>query len=298
MTEELPGFAFWTEQIDRAWKVREDPDQLAALWTSPQSRVTVVDSGRVATSAGRPQWWKSADAPEGRRIFLGITEDEGEQTAWWSVITELGAADATAVESTPIRELLAVLSVREGSLLAQAAGISNWHRTHPHCARCGALTEITAGGHIRQCPSCSAQHFPRTDPAVIMLITDDQDRALLGRGAGWEEGRFSTLAGFVEPGESLEDAVRREVKEETAVVVDTVRYGASQPWPFPSSLMLGFYGTARDQEITIDPSEIAEAYWFTRDEAREVLTPRLSGPTSGWSISAWLMHGWLEKLRP
>ncbi|SDS66808.1 NAD(+) diphosphatase [Microlunatus soli] len=295
MTVSHPEFAFWSEQIDRAAEVRSDPARLDALWKSPTSRVAVVDGSSVGAVDGAPRWLASDEAPEGERIFLGLTGEDPEQTAWWAVIVEQSAEE---LQPTPVRDLLPTLTALDGSLLAQAVGIANWHRTHPRCARCGAPTEIVAAGHVRQCPECSAQHFPRTDPAVIMLITDDQDRALLGRGAGWPEGRFSTLAGFVEPGEALEDAVRREVMEETSVAVDTVRYAASQPWPFPSSLMVGFYGTARDQEITIDPVEIAEAHWFTREEARQVLFPRLNGPVSGWSISSWLMSGWLESIRP
>lgn len=304
MTSSPAEFAFWSEQVDRAAELRADPARLDALWKEAGSRVAVVDGGKVATRDGGPYWLPTDQAPDGERIFLGLTRDPAspaDATAWWAVIP---AADSAAADALPdpelveVRDLLPVLTARDGSLLAQAAGIANWHRTHPRCARCGAPTEIVAAGHIRQCPECSAQHFPRTDPAVIMLITDEQDRALLGRGTGWPEGRFSTLAGFVEPGEALEDAVRREVLEETSVRVDSVQYAASQPWPFPSSLMVGFYGTARDQEITIDPAEIAEAYWFTREQAREVLFPRLNAPVGGWSISSWLMHGWLDRLRP
>lgn len=291
MTAFHPEFAFWSEQIDRAGEVRGDPIRLDALWKSPASRVIVVDGGRVATADGSPRWLPSDETPEGTRIFLGLTPATAEPIPCWAVIVDQPADE---LKPTPVRDLLPVLTALDGSLVAQAVGIANWHRTHPRCSRCGAVTDIVAAGHIRQCPECSAQHFPRTDPAVIMLITDDQDRALLGRGAGWPEGRFSTLAGFVEPGEALEAAVRREVMEETSVAVDTVRYGASQPWPFPSSLMVGFFGTARDQDITIDPVEIAEAYWFTRDEARAVLFPRLNSPVTGWSISSWLMNSWLQ----
>ena len=145
---------------------------------------------------------------------------------------------------------------------------------------------------MRRCPECGAQHFPRTDPAVIMLITDDADRALLGRRPDWPPNRYSTLAGFVEPGESLEDAVRRETMEETAVEVAEVRYAASQPWPFPSSLMLGFFGRARTTRITVDGTETAAARWFGRDEVpRMTASGELELPGS-LSISRWLIERW------
>jgi NAD+ diphosphatase len=147
-------------------------------------------------------------------------------------------------------------------------------------------------GHVRQCPSCGTHHFPRTDPAVIMLITDGEDRALLGRQSVWPPNRFSPLGGFVEPGESLPDAVRREVMEEVGVEVGEVTYAGSQPWPFPSSLMLGFFGTALTHDIRVDGNEIEEARWFTREEMTEMsakselLLPPLV------SISRWLVNEW------
>jgi NAD+ diphosphatase len=149
-----------------------------------------------------------------------------------------------------------------------AFGLENWHRTHKFCARCGQPSQAVAAGHVRKCTACATEHFPRTDPAVIMLVVDPRDRALLGRQPSWPEKRFSTLAGFVEPGESLRQAVAREVAEEVGTRVADVTYIDSQPWPFPSSLMLGFHATAVDDRIEVDGNEIAEARWFSREELR------------------------------
>ena len=163
--------------------------------------------------------------------------------------------------------------------MVHAVALENWQRLHRFCSRCGERTVIAAAGHIRRCPACGAEHYPRTDPAVIMLVTDDQDRALLGRQVHWPEGRFSTLAGFVEPGESIEQSVVREVAEEAGVTVGEVEYVASQPWPFPSSLMLGFMARATSSEIHVDGEEIHEARWFSREDLRGGLRVR-RGPAA------------------
>jgi NAD+ diphosphatase len=200
---------------------------------------------------------------------------------------------APGEEYATLREAGAFLDDREAGIAVHAIGLANWHATHPRCARCGAATEIADAGHLRRCPECEAQHFPRSDPAIIVLVLDDQDRALLGRGANWPPGRYSTLAGFVEPGESLEAAVRREVLEETGVVVgEQIRYAGSQPWPFPSSLMLGFYARADSTTIDVDGDEIADARWFARDALQQVIDAggvRLPGAVS---ISRRLIEGW------
>jgi NAD+ diphosphatase len=156
------------------------------------------------------------------------------------------------------------------------------------------VTDVVLAGHVRRCPACDADHYPRTDPAVIVLVTDDDDRALLGRQASWPAGRFSTLAGFVEPGESLEAAVLREVREESGVVVDTVEYVASQPWPFPASLMLGYFARAATQPAAADGVELAEAAWFTRDALRAALASGEVGLPPATSISRRLIDAWLE----
>src|SRR5690606_16065858 len=147
---------------------------------------------------------------------------------------------------------------------AQAVALANWHATHGYCARCGAATVATQAGYVRRCPEEGSEHYPRTDPVVIMLVVDENDRALLGRNSAWPPGRFSTLAGFVEPGETLEQAVVREVHEETHVRVHACRYVGSQPWPFPASLMLGYFARARGVEPMPDGGEITEARWYSR----------------------------------
>jgi NAD+ diphosphatase len=158
-----------------------------------------------------------------------------------------------------------LLDARDAGLAVHAISIANWHATHPRCPRCGAPTRTASAGHSRMCDVDGSEHYPRTDPAVIMAVVDGDDRLLLGRQSAWPEGRFSTLAGFVEPGESLEQAVRREVAEEVGLEIGDVAYLGSQPWPFPASLMLGFVAHARTTEVHRHDGEIAEARWFTRD---------------------------------
>jgi NAD+ diphosphatase len=165
-----------------------------------------------------------------------------------------------------LRDVGTLLDAGGTGLLTTAVALSNWHATHPRCARCGEPTGLTMSGWARRCPACGAEHYPRTDPAVIMAIVDDDDRILLGRQAVWPPKRYSTLAGFVEPGESLEAAVRREVLEEAGIVVGEVRYAGNQPWPFPSSLMLGFQGRASTTDVTVDGEELAHARWWSRAE--------------------------------
>ena len=249
----------------------------------------VLGGEHVATVDGPAlAWLSAAEAPEGEWLWLG--EQNGRRHA--AVVVE-GRVSAD-LQPVSIRVLAPQLDPDELSLAVHAVAIARWLASTPFCPRCGSRTEVQQAGHLRHCPECGASHFPRTDPAVIMLITDDQDRALLARNPAWPEGRFSTLAGFVEPGESLEDAVRREVFEEVGVTVGEVTYGASQPWPFPASLMLGFFGKATATAITVDQHEIAEAAWITRDELvayGEAGTLLL--PPSGVSISSWLIETWL-----
>ena len=185
-----------------------------------------------------------------------------------------------------------LLDVRDGGLMVHAVALANWHQAHGHCSRCGAVTEVTFAGHVRRCPVDGSEHFPRTDPAVIVLVTDEDDRCLLARNVLSPPGRFATVAGFVEPGESPEQAVVREVAEETGIVVTSSRYAGSQPWPFPSNLMLGFYARADGAEPRPDGEEIDEALWFSRDELTAALESGelLLSPSA--SISRRLIEGW------
>jgi NAD+ diphosphatase len=205
-------------------------------------------------------------------ILLGI-EDDG---------AALFAVDAARLDQPPdteaigLRDAGALLSQGDGGLIAQATGLVNWHRRHPRCSVCGEPTRMAEGGYLRVCPNCGAQHHPRTDPVVIMLVTDG-DRALLGRQARWPKGRYSALAGFVEPGESLEEAVAREVREEAGVEIAAAHYDSSQPWPFPSSLMLGFLAEYASGEPTMRDHELEHVRWFAREELEAIRDGRVDG---------------------
>jgi NAD+ diphosphatase len=191
-----------------------------------------------------------------------------------------------------LREVGALLGDTDTGLLTSAVALSYWHAGHPRCSRCGEPTDVVQAGWARVCPACTAEHYPRTDGAVIMLIADDEDRILLGRQTGWPERRYSCLAGFVEPGESLEAAVRREVAEETGVLVGKVTYLGSQPWPFPASLMVGFRGRALSTEVTVDGDELAEAGWWSRERfTRDVAGGDLRLPPAV-SIARRLIEDW------
>ncbi|MGC0249605.1 NAD(+) diphosphatase [Pseudactinotalea sp. Z1748] len=179
---------------------------------------------------------------------------------------------APGARRSHLREVGWQLPAREAGLATEAVALANWHSTHRYCPRCGGPTEVGEAGWVRRCSVDGSQHFPRTDPAVIMAITDDEDRLLLAHGAAWPPTRFSVPAGFVEPGESLEAAVRREVGEETGVLVGEVTYQASQPWPFPASLMVGMSGRARTTEVTPDGVEVTEAMFLTRAELARAVT--------------------------
>jgi NAD+ diphosphatase len=183
------------------------------------------------------------------------------------------------------------LSATDAGLLVQAQSLSEWHRAHRFCPRCGGRLVVSGGGYVLHCDSCGREHFPRTDPAVIMLVVDG-DRALLGRQSAWPEGRYSTLAGFVDPGESLEDAVAREVMEEAGIEVTDVTYFGNQPWPFPSSLMVGFFARAVSKDIDVDDDELEAARWFTRDQMRAEAEAGTLVLPGGISISRSLIEAW------
>ncbi|WP_425071256.1 NAD(+) diphosphatase [Sagittula sp. S175] len=193
-----------------------------------------------------------------------------------------------------LRRIMTQLSARDAELAATAKAIHGWHDTHGFCARCGSVSEVSQSGWQRNCVTCNAPHFPRTDPVVIMLITHG-NRCLLGRSPGWPEGMYSCLAGFVEPGETIEAAVRREVFEEAGIKVGPVRYLASQPWAFPSSLMLGCHGEALTDDITIDPNELEDARWLSREEVADAaaglrtdILPARKGAIAHFLLNAWL----------
>ncbi len=229
-------------------------------------------------------------------IFLGV-EDEASWFALAFPPTEAPPDLAAPATFASLRDFAMQIEQAQASRLVYARAMAIWHQNHPHCSRCGAPTQSTEAGHSRMCTRsvCGYRTFPRTDPAVIMLITHG-DKCLLGRKAEWRPGQFSTIAGFVEPGESIEHSVRREAAEETGIKVGALRYMASQPWPFPSSLMLGFRGEALSTEIRRDSDELEDCRWFTKDEVRAaesgpgtLLLPHRS------SISRWLIEGWRDE---
>lgn len=280
------NFAFDHAQHDRAAHLRKDDAWRHLDEGAPEIKVLVIGGEHVGTVGGAGlRWLTIDDAPEGEWIFLGT---RGEQH-YAAVMVDRVEPE---LEPASLRMIGPTVAPEEASLAVHAVGIARWHQTHHFCARCGAPTDVAQAGHVRICPVCGGHHFPRTDPAVIMLITDDQDRALMGRQPSWPEGRFSTLAGFVEPGETLGDAVRREVMEEVGIEVGDVTYAASQPWPFPSSLMLGFFGQALKTEIKVDQDEIAEARWFSREEVTELTASGELLLPPDVSISRWLLQQW------
>lgn len=272
--------------LDRAAERRTDAGWLAEAWADPASQVLVLDDKRRTLVDGDSLVLvPPAEAPQdGERYLLGI---DAAGVVYWAASGELPRR--LGVRPGGLRDVGALLADRDAGMFVQAVALANWHATHTHCPRCGAATEIEQAGYTRRCPADGSDHFPRTDPAVIMLVHDGGDRALLGHQPSWPPGFYSTLAGFVEPGESLEQAVAREVLEEVGVTVRDVRYEGSQPWPFPSSLMLGFTAVADVGELHLQDGEIEDARWVSRDEVRDG-TLRL--PTEV-SIARRLVDSWL-----
>ena len=291
---------------DRVAHRRADEKWLAAAWQRPTSRVLLISQSGdapVLPGSGRPalRYVPPAEAAvAGIRVLLG----EAAGVAYFAV---LAADDIAGPRWQGLRALATELADLDVGLLTTAVALQAWHQRHRHCPRCGAVTEVATAGWTRNCPVDSSEHFPRTDPAVIMLVHDGAGRCVLARGPQWPSGRMSVLAGFVEAGESAEAAVAREVREEVGIAVRDVRYVASQPHPFPASLMLGY--TARldgDPRLVIDADEIVEAAWFTRDEVRRTTDwgteheptcdaelPTLRGLPGAMSIARQLINAWL-----
>jgi NAD+ diphosphatase len=290
----LTGLALARGEVDRSAHLRADAAWLAAAWADPATRVLAVQRGqalcRVDDESAELIFSAPGAAPDGVRFLLGT--DSGE-VAYFGVDGPLAEPTDPAVRPAHLREVGPLLSDRDAGLLTHAVALANWHDTFTHCPRCGSPTEPVSSGHARKCPVDDSEHFPRVDPAIIVLVTDPDDRCLLARNAMWPEHRVSILAGFVEAGESAEQAVAREVQEETGIVVGTVRYLGSQPWPLPQSLMLGFRAEADGhQEIHVDADEIAEANWYSRDELTAAIaggTLRLPPPVS---IAHHIIESW------
>jgi NAD+ diphosphatase len=296
------GVTFSGMTLDRASALRRDPQWLARLLRERGTRAVAASSDGVLLDEGPatalPRFIMPGLEPDqADPILLGLEEGHA-----------LFALDLDALEPAirspllpgrrvaPLREAGAVLSQSEGGLAAYLVALLNWHRRHPHCSVCGALTAIGEGGLSRCCPACGAIHFPRTDPAVIVLVSDG-DRVLLGRHREWPPAQYSILAGFVSPGESLEEAVAREVLEEAGIEVRDPVFVTSQPWPFPSSLMLGFKADSDGGEPTARDGELEDVRWFTRDEVGSALAVETTGlrlPPSV-SISRLLVELWWSK---
>jgi NAD+ diphosphatase len=250
---------FAGEALDRAGTRRDDDAWLAARLADPTTRVVAASQAGVLSEDDRPKLLSVTDLPDGAEtVLLGVDGDGNSVFA-------ADVRDDYPGERRGLRDLAANMSQAEGGMIAHGVALLNWHRRHQFCANCGVRTKSAEAGHVRRCPNCGAEHHPRTDPVVIMLV-EDGDRAILGRQSHWPPGRYSALAGFVEPGESLEEAVAREVREESGVQVADVRYRSSQPWPFPTSLMLGFTAGWASGEPAVRDGELEDVRWFTREE--------------------------------
>ncbi len=283
----LDGLALSRSTVDRSAERRGEPGLLEELLADPRTEVLLLAGDRVLVEGGGEgadvalALLAPADVPAellrpGHAVLPLYLGQEGPAGHLALVLpspdADSPARAALAALATGgrrwagLRDVGALLDDTGAGLFTTALALGNWHAVHPRCARCGTPTGVVQAGWARSCPACGAEHYPRTDPAVIMAIVDDQGRLLLGRQAAWPPKRYSTLAGFVEPGESLEAAVRREVAEESGVVVGAVEYRGSQPWPFPSSLMLGFRGHAVGTRVEVDGVELAHARWWTKEE--------------------------------
>lgn len=275
--------------IDRNADRRTDDAWLAQRWADPNTCVVYVQPGRcwVDLTGGRAPTFATvspAEALSGERYLLGTDADGVTFFAVRPDSADAVASQLPAASELGLREVGLRLDDRDAGLMVHAVALANWHAAHGFCPRCGTATSVAAAGAERRCPDDGSSHFPRTDPAVIMTVVDASDRVLLGRQDAWPPGRFSTLAGFVEPGEDAERAVVREVFEEASLVVDDVEYVGSQPWPFPASLMLGFTAAVRGgDDAAADGVELAEVRWFDRasllaelEAGALTLSPRLS----------------------
>lgn len=297
--------------LDRAAELRGKADELRAQSDSLailfwRGKPMILNDALVRVALDHPVMADAAEA----LVFLGRENDSpvfaADLSAWMPENLDTETLDTfldpseqchPAAPNAVFAELRAImtrLSPRDAELAATAKAVMGWHQTHRFCARCGAESTIAMGGWQRDCAACGGHHFPRTDPVVIMLITHG-NAVLVGRSPGWPEGMYSLLAGFVEPGETIEAAVRREVFEEAGVRVGAVSYLASQPWPFPASLMFGCAGEALNTDLTIDPVEIEDAVWVTREEMADAfagthptILPARKGAIAHFLLEAWL----------
>jgi NAD+ diphosphatase len=282
-------YAFQHAGLDRAEHLREDPTALRGLW--PRARLLVVDDEGLSCFHGEPE------APEfagtqgiphvAQATFLGL-ETEGGQP-WFALAASVLGRPPQA--RTDLRTAAVQWPAQTAAIYAQARALLHWQSRNRFCGACGQPTEFIRGGFAARCGGCGLEHYPRTDPAIIVAVSDGE-RLLLGRQASWPEKRYSVLAGFLEPGESLEQAVAREVMEEAGVRIDRAEYLASQPWPFPASLMLGFRASAAAQPLSFG-GELEDARWFTAAEIRAQIAAGELQISPRLSISRWLIEDWL-----
>ena len=298
----IPVQTFAGNPLDRAHDRRIDPDWLStrlkdatttalALWNG----AILLDGDRLARLPIELAYELSGDE---HLLFLGL---EDEDVAVFAIDLE-GAADPSQGplyglgQFSGLREAAAFLPAPEAGMACTAKAVFEWRRKHQFCSVCGTPSLVAEAGWKRVCPACEAFHFPRTDPVVIMLPVRD-GRCLLGRQAAWPKGRFSALAGFVEPGETIEEACAREVKEETGLVVTDVAYRASQPWPWPNSLMIGLEAQVAEGEAAPDQTELEALIWLTKAEAHELMAGRMEGMSGAppLAIAHWLLKAWCEE---
>lgn len=321
---EQARLVFTGSRLERNAQVRGDSEALACLAGAPEARVLLLWRGKplmetaygggvtglswlapshpLCAAGGEALLYLGHDseAPDSPLFALDFSDwvpEPGGQSGEASFVdrSEVGhPALSRRQVFADLRANMMALPRHESEFAATARGLLEWHRSHMFCAKCGAPSEVAQAGWIRVCPSCSAQHFPRTDPVVIMLVLRGND-VLVGRSPGWPEGMYSLLAGFMEPGEMMEDAVRREVLEESGVRVGAVSYLACQPWPFPASLMIGCRAQALSEEITLDPVELEDALWVSRERMAAVFRGEDEAlrPARPGSMAHYLLHNWL-----
>lgn len=315
--ELIGNFAFGQAALDRGAELRADAQAVAALWQGQGARVLLLWRGKPLLRNNTALGWLPTSHPlaaQRHKDAVFLARDATAQTAWFAVDMSDWQPDMAPENADvffddtqqhhpdlpddllfcELRGAMAALSPADAELAATAKSITGWHVSHRFCAKCGHQSAPALAGWERICPSCNAHHYPRTDPVVIMLITSGNS-VLLGRSPHWPEKMFSLLAGFVEPGETIETAVRREVFEESGIRVGDVSVVASQPWPYPSSLMIGCRGDALNTDITIDPQELEDALWLSREQVMATLSGEsdVIKPARRGAIAHFLLTNWL-----
>ena len=290
-------------RMDRASHLRKNQATLDQLWA--EAKIVHFSAGRLAVADGATkirflsaeeidQLIASGEFKSGERYFLGLDQNDNEPYFAWNSPHKNIDGDDAPVGYTTLREIGGDLDEFEMELALHTVALSNWHNTHPHCARCGATTSVSLGGAVRTCDKDKSEHYPRTDCAVIVLVRDIQDRILLGRQAIWPEGRYSCFAGFLEPGETFEQCVQREVFEESGVKVREINYLGSQPWPFPASIMISFEAiTDSPESAQPDGEEIVAIKWLTRAELNEAVSAKTLSLPPTMSVSRKMIDRWL-----